>query len=111
MKTIKICRRHQDRPTPLIWTFAFDGAEYWCPACGCNEGMMGAGEDVEETPELKQSLKDWKKKTKKFLEARSTLVCHRLKYKGEYIKPSELPKKVLDKKRKIVNDFKYEIES
>jgi len=60
-KEIRICREHENE-IPLIWTFAFDGAEYWCPYCGQNYGMLGAGIKVEETEELKKAVKYWKKK-------------------------------------------------
>lgn len=64
-KQIKVCEC--DGKTPLIWTFKFDGAEYWCPRCGYTSGMFGAGKNIESTPELEKSLKDWKKKAKAFL--------------------------------------------
>ena len=66
MKEIKICENHPEFEVPLIWTFAFNGAEYWCPYCGQNSGMLGAGEDVEETPELKERLKNIKNILKSF---------------------------------------------
>ena len=50
-ETIKICDRH-DYQMPLIWTFAFNSTEYWCPYCGRKEGMLGAGEDVPFTWKL-----------------------------------------------------------
>ena len=51
---MKICSNHRDYEVPLIYTFAWNYNEYWCPYCGCHEGMMGAGEEVEETEELKK---------------------------------------------------------
>ena len=53
--------------TPLIWTFKFDGVEYWCPRCGYVDGMLGAGKDVKRTPKLEASLEYWKKKSKSYL--------------------------------------------
>ena len=64
-KKIKVC--NCDEKTPLLWTFKFDGAEYWCPRCGYTSGMFGAGIDIESTPELEQSLIDWKGKSKPYL--------------------------------------------
>ena len=109
MKEIKICENHPEFEVPLIWTFAFNGAEYWCPYCGQNSGMLGAGEDIEETPELKERLKIYKKYSKKFLHANAILVCAETKYKGEWIKPKDLPRKEIDRLAKIREDWKYEV--
>lgn len=106
-KQIKVCSNHSEKQIPLIWTFAFPGAEYWCPYCGYTSGMFGAGENVPLTPELKIAAKEWGKRGKEFLSARSSLVCDMLKYKGKYIKPSELPKKEIEKRKKIVDEWKY----
>lgn len=65
-KEIIICDCHEEQ-VPLIWTFKFIGCEYWCPACGYMKGMFGAGKDVPETPELLQSLAEWKEKAKPYL--------------------------------------------
>ena len=66
---IKVCGC--DEKTPLIWTFKFMGSEYWCPRCGYNAGMFGAGINVERTPELEKSLKDWEEKAKAFLSGKT----------------------------------------
>jgi len=62
---IKVCMC--DEKTPLIWTFKFNGKEYWCPSCGYTSGMFGAGIDIKSTPELKKSKKDWEEKAKPYL--------------------------------------------
>lgn len=62
---IKVC--NCDKQTPLLFTFKFQGAEYWCPRCGYTSGMFGAGINIACTPELEKSLKDWREKAKKFL--------------------------------------------
>ena len=49
-KEIKLCRNCQ---FPLLYTFLYDGAEYYCLNCQSSVGMMGAGNDVPVTPELK----------------------------------------------------------
>lgn len=93
-KTIKICPNHQDKEkTPLIWTFAFIGAEYWCPACSYLSGMLGAGDDVPETKILKNRLKRYKKMARQFLRGNSLLCCHSFKYKGERVKFKEMSKR------------------
>lgn len=53
-KEIKIC----ECGTPLIWTFAFAYAEYYCLNCGFSGGMLGSGKCVPATKELifKQKL-------------------------------------------------------
>lgn len=38
---------------PMMWTFLFDGAEYFCLNCHGSFGMLGAGKVVPLTPELK----------------------------------------------------------
>lgn len=66
MDEIRICGNHE-KEVPLIWTFKFAGAEYWCPACGHNCGMFGAGVKVPVTDDLKESADEWKKKATPFL--------------------------------------------
>ena len=90
-ETIKICSCHQDKEeTPLIYTFAFCGAEYWCPSCGATYGMLGAGDNVEMTFELDKRLADYKMKAKKFLRAHSLMACAYFEYKGERKKFREM---------------------
>lgn len=48
-KEIFVCNEHE---TPLIWTFAFPYAEYFCMAGNHAMGMLGAGHKVPATPEL-----------------------------------------------------------
>ena len=62
---IKVC--NCDKKTPLIWTFKFNGSEYWCPKCGYTCGMFDVALKLPTTARLEKSLKDWKKKSKKFL--------------------------------------------
>jgi len=49
---------------PLIWTFLWAYNEYYCINCGGHWGMMGAGDYVKLTPELKAQnkviLRVWK---------------------------------------------------
>jgi len=93
-KEIKICSHHQDgEQTPLIWTFAFNHNEYWCPACGANYGALGAGDDIENTLILEKRLKEYEKLSRRFLRGNSLLVCSMFKYKGEYKKFSEMSKR------------------
>jgi len=49
-KEISVCN---ECGKPVVWTFAFDGAEYYCLMCGNKTGMMGGKTDVPWTPELR----------------------------------------------------------
>ena len=106
---IKICRNHQDKEkTPLIFTFAFPGAEYWCPSCGSNEGMLGAGEDVEITNKLKNRLKKYKKESRPFLSAIAmTSGAERKGKDGKYRGFLECPKQTQSYWKNKAKSWKY----
>ena len=53
-KKIKVC---DTCGTPLIWTFHWAYKEYFCINCDAHWGMLGAGEDVNATPGLKEQTK------------------------------------------------------
>ena len=105
---MKICSNHQDYQVPLIYTYAWNGYEYWCPYCGEHEGMLGAGMEVEETGELNKRLELYKEVTKEYLNARSTLICAETKWKGKRIKPSELPKEEIERLQKLCKTWKLD---
>ncbi|MHA1795812.1 MAG: hypothetical protein ACTSUK_06850 [Promethearchaeota archaeon] len=105
---IRICTGH-DVEIPLIWTFAFNGAEYWCPYCGANYGMMGAGTMVESTMALKRKLVADKKETKEYLGAKSSQVCVSTMWKGERISPEDLPDEEKFRLQTIIDEFVYPI--
>lgn len=108
MKEIKICYNHQDEEqTPLIWTFAFPGAEYWCPYCGGRTGMLGGGEDIESTKELEVRHRDYKKRSKKYLVANSKLFCSELLWRGKWISPRDLTPRVREKLRETAKSWEY----
>ncbi len=105
---IRICTSHKDElRTPLIWTFAFIGAEYWCPYCGKNEGMMGAGEWVKSTAVLRNRLRRFKALSKDYLSAKSSQVCVSMMWKGKEITPDQLPIEEKDRLQKAIDDWKY----
>ena len=60
-KQITVCTRCK---IPLIWTFLWDGNEYYCINCAEHSGLMGGGDRVDLTPELKAQnkviLRVWK---------------------------------------------------
>ena len=49
-REIKVCHNCD---FPLLWTFLYNGAEYYCLRCGGSTGMLGGGKNVEETKELR----------------------------------------------------------
>ncbi len=109
MSTIRVCEDHQhEKIVPLISTMAFNGAEYWCPYCGYTGGVMGAGERVEETPELTKTLREYKEKSKGFLHAKSCQVCISLLHEGERISPEDLPESEKEKNREAIANWFYE---
>ena len=107
---IRICEDHQEYPVPLIWTFAFNGSEYWCPFCGFNGGMFGSGKEVPITAELKERRTRYEKFSKEFLHATGILVCVSTYFQGKRIPPSELPKEEQDRLAKIREEWDYGIE-
>lgn len=94
-KFISVCNGHKEYETPLVSTFAFNGAEYWCPYCGQTYGMMST-ESVENTKQLQKRRDQYTKYTNSgddaFLHAKGILVCVATTWKGKKIKPEELPK-------------------
>jgi len=90
---VTVCKYH-NTDTQLIWTFAFQYKEFWCPACGATYGMMGAGRNAKWNWRIhNQYVKDIKN-SRKFLDANSTLNCTYFMYKGQKIKPAEMPRKL-----------------
>jgi hypothetical protein len=66
---IKVCDCGDDDVlTPLLWTFKFPGAEYWCPRCGYTAGMLGPSLTVPLTPELVTSKTVWEAKSRYYLD-------------------------------------------
>ena len=106
-KEIRICSRHHNQ-IPLIWTFAFNGSEYWCPYCGANYGMLGAGEMVESTMDLKRAAVKWRQSTTEYLDAKSTNNCSELEWEGKMISPHDLPDEEKERVQKVINEWKYE---
>lgn len=63
-----LCRQHREIQVPMLWTFKFDGAEYWCPYCGYNTGAFGPDADeVDTTFDLEMKKADWFHKATPFL--------------------------------------------
>lgn len=104
---VTICSSHPEYPTQLIWTFAFPYAEWWCPACGKHEGMLGAGKDVKWTWAIHHRYLKHKKASRKYLRANGVLNCSRFKYRGKWIEPVNMPDKAKIYYRKQSKSWKY----
>ncbi len=98
---MKICSSHGEYQVPLIYTFSWSYYEFWCPFCDKHEGMMGAGEEVEETEELKKRSQLYEKATEKYRHAMGVLVCSSTEWEGVQTKPEDLPEKEKERLKKI----------
>lgn len=106
-KTILICSEHPDKAVPLISTFAFPGAEFWCPHCGATYGFFWNWVEVVETKDLIKANKDWKKKSADYLDARSTLCCSTTEWEGKMISPRDLPVEEKARLKKIIDEWEH----
>lgn len=104
--TIRICPEHLDRPTPLISTLAFNGAERWCPHCGY-KGSIFDGKAVDETEQLQMLAAADEARTQEYLFAQGCRVAARVKHNGEWIEPSALPADVKERHAKLIAEWSY----
>ena len=104
---VKACRNHE-KTIPLRWTFAFNGSEYWCPYCGENYGMMGAGEIREVNFTEARELIKWRKFGGELLDAMSTINCSSLEWNGKRISPHELPDYEKKRVQAVIDSWEYE---
>lgn len=107
---IRVCSNHQGRPTPLRWTFAFPGAEYWCPYCGYTSGMFGAGYATESTPALEAVALQDEADSKDYLHARGVGCCSQTLFNGKWVKPADLPQEEKDRLAAIIKAWVYPYE-
>lgn len=105
-ETIKICENH-DYEVPLIYTFAFIGAEYWCPYCGYTGGMFGSGKDVKVTEKLMGRLYLYKQHSKAMLDATGGLICCARKLNGGKIKPENYPENMRKELVEMAKNWEY----
>lgn len=111
MEEIKVCKDHQDYEVPLIYTFAFNNYEFWCPYCGKREGIMGAGMNVPITEELKKRKKYYEICSKLYLHAQAMKVCISTEFYGEEIRPKEIPKQEWDRLNLIISTYKLNVKA
>lgn len=106
---MKLCENH-DYQVPLISTFVFNGAEYWCPYCGHTTGMFESGEKVKQTEKLIGRLQIYKDYSDTYLDAIGTLVCCARKFKGIKIDRKDFSENMLKELRDFVKGrWKYKI--
>lgn len=93
-KMITVCTWHPGYVTPLIWTFAFPGAEWWCPYCGFTCGMFGSTNTIPFTLELAIRHDAYKAKYKNYLCAMGVLSCVSVLQDGVQTRPEDLSDEV-----------------
>lgn len=106
--TIRVCEHHPERETPLLWTFAFPGAEFWCPHCGYRHGMFGAGKIVDSTPELMKRREDDERASSAYLEAMGSRSCSSMLYEGVRYDRDKLPLAAREKFEAVISAWKYQ---
>lgn len=94
-KEILICKGH-DYKVPLIGTFAFPGAEYWCPYCGYTFGMFNVDERVPATEALIGRKQIYKNYSKYYLEINGFQCCSSTKFENKRIKRGDFPKHIVE---------------
>jgi len=97
-KQILICNSHQEYPVALIQTFAFRGAEFWCPYCGTISGHFDGNQTAHDRlPSIEERARLFAEATRPYLNAKSKLACAFLEWEGKRITPDKLPE--AEKKR------------
>lgn len=105
---ILICDRHGDYKVPLIYTFAFPGAEYWCPYCGTEGGMFGTGIEVPATEALAGRKQIYIDSSEYYLDIRGTMCCSSLLFENKRIEQKDIPKNIIDELVKFEVEHKWE---
>ena len=91
---------------PMMATYVFPGAEYWCPYCGHTTGTMSA-KTVPATIKLLMVKDAYTELSKEFLKAKGYQVCKTFLFEGERIKPDQLPIKEVHRLQEIVKRWIY----
>lgn len=69
LANIAVCSSHPEFQVPLISTYKFKGAEFWCPFCGQCYGLFGNYLELKVTETLKNRLKKYKAHSTSYLES------------------------------------------
>lgn len=111
-KKIKICDGHEYK-VPLLWTFAFNGSEYWCPYCGINGGMFGTGTDALLTEALVGRQEIYSKYSEYYLRTRGLILCSGFKFENKEYRRKEMPVNIENKLNQFAknNKWKYRIKA
>lgn len=100
---VRVCKNHRDeRETQLIDTWAFNGAEYWCPYCDYIGGFLGAGERVPQTEHLKLQHEEDVAYTKEYLKAETTLICKGMKIDGVMTPRKDFPPEIIENAKAVI---------
>jgi len=110
VKEIKICPNHQEHQVPMISTMIFRGSEAWCPFCGHDTGIFGDQIEVPRTKELVERGKYYERLSKEYRRAKAFYSASFMKYKGEMVKPQDLPIEVKKKFEQTALDYEKLIE-
>lgn len=111
-QTILICDNHyEDYQVPLIYTFAFIGAEYWCPFCGYVGGMFGSVKRVPVTEKLIGRRSIYKEYAKAMLSACGSLVCCGMELNKGMIEPKDYPEEMEKELDEMAGSWVYKIKA
>lgn len=90
-RNINICHRDHENEVPLIFTFAFPGAEFWCPVCGFKCGMFGVIEMVPATEKLDKLEIAYRDRATPYLNYMSSKAGARIEDENGNLVPYEAP--------------------
>ncbi len=105
---IRVCPEHK-KQVPLIFTFAFPGANYWCPHCGNTMRVPTKDCEKELTETLQKRREANLENTKEFLKAAQMLNSKKpILFGGRSIKPEDLPETEKKRLQEVVDGYEYE---
>lgn len=104
-ETIDVCGRclKNEHEIPLIFTFAFNGHEKWCPFCGGVYDIFGST-SIPWSVKLHNRRHRYEENFKPYLMAVSSLNCSQLMWDGKWTAPKSLPVREIDRLRDLVEN-------
>lgn len=110
MKKISVCPNHQDtRLTPLLYTFVFPGAEYWCSWCGYKCGMF-SNTTVPVTDDLELIAETDRESAQEYLRSRGVLTASKIRLDDDtWVKPANAPPEFLERMKKVRESWVYPV--